>query len=260
MVAQASAAHRSSLPQPPPCLRCSDKRSKTDKTDAQLLYQYGLDRGQTEGRTTTDVDPLVHKLSTQLSLYRVTQKSRVAYQGLLEALTNDPFTDQALLDQLHETIVDLKNRESACVSQAQAVINQDEQAASKLQALLSIRGLGPITSITLFRFLRKYECKNRQQAVALAGLDPTSHESGTSVHRKDRISKNGERELRKRLYEATLSAARYNHSVRDLYQRLKKKGKSEKVARTAAARKLLLIAYAIYKTGQLYHLPNQNKG
>jgi len=240
--------------------KVSHKRCKTDQTDAQLLYQYGVDRGQTEGRTTTHIDPLVHKLSTQLSLYRVTQKSRVAYQGLLEALTNDPFTDQALLDQLHETICSLKQREAACVSQAQAVINQDEEAASKLQALLSIPGLGPISSITLFRFLRKYECRNRQQAVALSGLDPISHESGTSVHRKDRISKNGERELRKRLYEATLSAARFNPSVKNLYQRLKKKGKPEKVARTAAARKLLLIAHAIYKTGQLYHQPNQNKG
>jgi len=42
---------------------------------------------------------------------------------------------------------------------------------------------------------------------------------------------------------------RYNQSVRAIYRRLKDSGKLEKVARTAAARKLLVIAHAIYKSG-----------
>ena len=55
-----------------------------------------------------------------------------------------------------------------------------------------------------------------------------------------RISKRGNREVRKRLYEATLSAARYNPNIQAIYRRLKDKGKPDKVARSAAARKLLL--------------------
>ena len=53
---------------------------------------------------------------------------------------------------------------------------------------------------------------NRSQLVALAGFDPIQIQSGTSIHGKSRISKRGNREVRKRLYEATLSAARYNPS------------------------------------------------
>jgi len=86
--------------------------------------------------------------------------------------------------------------------------------------------------------------------VALAGFDPIQTKSGTSVHGKSRISKRGNREVRRRLYEATLSAARYNPNVRAIYQRLKESGKPEKVARTAAARKLLVIAHAIYSSGE----------
>lgn len=56
--------------------------------------------------------------------------------------------------------------------------------------------------------------------------------------------------MRKRLYEATLSAARYNPKVQVLYQRLKEEGKPDKVARIAAARKLLLIAHAVYQNAQ----------
>ena len=76
---------------------------------------------------------------------------------------------------------------------------------------------------------------------------------------KARISKRGNRELRKRLYQATLSAARYNPSVRALHRRLKEQGKPDKVARIAAARKLLLIAHAIYNSGDMFCDPNEKE-
>jgi len=45
--------------------------------------------------------------------------------------------------------------------------------------------------------------------------------------------------------------------VRAIYQRLKESGKPEKVARTAAARKLLVIAHAIYSSGEPFRQPNR---
>jgi len=41
-----------------------------------------------------------------------------------------------------------------------------------------------------------------------------------------------------------------------MYRRLKEQGKPEKVARIAAARKVLVIAHAIYKSGDEYLDPN----
>ncbi|MEA3238837.1 MAG: transposase [Candidatus Bipolaricaulota bacterium] len=127
----------------------------------------------------------------------------------------------------------------------------------RLVALLLIPGIGPITALTLLALFRKYPGAIRSQIVALAGLDPIQFQSGTSVHGKTRISKRGNRELRKRLYQATLSAARYNPSVKALHQRLRGQGKPDKVARIAAARKLLLIAHAIYKSGEEFRSPTK---
>jgi len=81
-------------------------------------------------------------------------------------------------------------------------------------------------------------------------VDQGTTKSGTWVHGESRISKCGSGEVRKRLYEATLSAVRHNPSSQTFGRRLKEEGKPDKVARTAAARKLLLIAHAIYKRGQ----------
>lgn len=244
-----------------PSLReVGNKRSKTDRTDAELLYQYGVERGKDEARESRPADPLAQAVSAQLAIYRVTQKVRVSYQGLFEALNQDPSTPRELLSELTETITSLKEKEQECIARAKKLIEEDETAVQSLQVLMTIPGVGPVTAITLLALFRRYPGTNRKQIVALAGLDPIEYRSGSSVHKKPRISKRGNSEIRKRLYEATLSAARFNPAVNGIYCRLKERGKPEKVARIAAARKLLLIAHAIYKSGESYRSPITKEG
>jgi transposase len=70
-----------------------------------------------------------------------------------------------------------------------------------------------------------------------------------------RISQRGSREVRRCLNEATLSSGRFNPGIRAIYRRLKDEGKPDKVARIAAARKLLLLAHAIYESGEPFRAP-----
>jgi transposase len=243
-----------------PHLRLVGKgRSKTDSTDAELLYRYGIERGHSEAAPLKN-DALAESIQVRLACYRVAQKGRVAYQNVLEALSQDPATSQDLLAELRAEIGALKSKEKQHLDAAQQLVEGDEEVSQRLNALLSIPGVGPITSLTLVALFRKYPDANRSQIVALAGFDPIQFQSGTSVHGKSRISKRGNREVRKRLFEATLSAARYNPSIRSIYRRLKEAGKPEKVARIAAARKLLLIAHAVYKSGYTYRDPSQKEG
>ncbi|MBU0596236.1 IS110 family transposase [Candidatus Bipolaricaulota bacterium] len=233
-------------------------RSKTDSTDAELLYRYGIERGHSEAEQLEN-DALAESIQARLACYRVAQKARVSYQNVLEALSQDPATSNMLLAELRAEIAELKRKEKQHLDAAQQLVEEDEQAAQRLAAFLSIPGVGPITALTLLALFRKYADANRSQIVALAGFDPIQFQSGTSVHGKSRISKRGNREVRKRLFEATLSAARYNPSIRAIYRRLKEGGKPDKVARIAAARKLLLIAHAIYESGESFRDPNQKE-
>jgi hypothetical protein len=52
------------------------------------------------------------------------------------------------------------------------------------------------------------------------------------------------------LYLATLSGVRDNPVIKQFYERLRAAGKPAKVARCAAARKLLHIAWAVVTKGQ----------
>ncbi len=234
-------------------------RSKTDSTDAELLYRYGIERGHSEAGQLEN-DALAESIQARLACYRVAQKARVAYQNVLEALSQDPGTSDELLAELSAEIAEQKRREKQHLDAARQLVEDDELAAQRLVTLLSIPGVGPITALTLLALFRKYTDANRSQIVALVGFDPIQFQSGTSVHGKSRISKRGNREVRRRLFEATLSAARYNPSIRSIYRRLKDSGKPDKVARIAAARKLLLIAHAIYNSGESFRDPNEKEG
>jgi transposase len=81
--------------------------------------------------------------------------------------------------------------------------------------------------------------------VAYAGLAPHPHQSGTSVAGHTGVGQYGHAQLRTVLYLATLSAARYNPAIKPFYDRVRARGKAPKVARCAAARKLLHIAWAV---------------
>ncbi|MGY4706879.1 IS110 family RNA-guided transposase [Candidatus Bipolaricaulota sp. J31] len=227
-------------------------RSKTDRTDAELLWQYGQDHGPGE---LLEEDPLGHALKVCLSCYVQAQKARIACQQLREALSHDPATPTEILEELGQEIGRLKAREEEMLAWAQTYIEGDEEAGRAHALLLTIPGVGWVTATVLVALFRRYAGANRGEIVALVGLDPVEHRSGSSVRGKSRISKRGDSFTRKILYQATLAAVRFNPAVREVYRRLKGKGKPEKVARIAAARKLLLIAHAVYKTGQPYQAP-----
>ncbi|MDD3506641.1 MAG: IS110 family transposase, partial [Sulfurimonas sp.] len=69
-----------------------------------------------------------------------------------------------------------------------------------------------------------------KQINAFFGLNPISYQSGTSVYKKDKLSKKGDKHVMKFLYMASVSAVRSNEILKEKYLRLKDSGKPSKVA------------------------------
>jgi transposase len=79
------------------------------------------------------------------------------------------------------------------------------------------------------------------------GLDPQPVESGTSVRRRATISRMGDRMLRRRLFMSSLGGIRGHNVLRAFYDRLAGRGKPKKLALAAAARKILVWAWAVFQ-------------
>ncbi len=84
------------------------------------------------------------------------------------------------------------------------------------------------------------------------GISSTVQESGSSVRGRRRISKVGNKKLRKHVFLAAFSAYKYNKACKALFDRIVAKGKRAKLALIAVANKLLKQAFAIAKSGLPY--------
>lgn len=123
----------------------------------------------------------------------------------------------------------------------------------KLNQLQSITGIadktGPRILAELIGLPKDMSAK---QWVAYVGLDPRPNESGSSIYKPRRISKQGNRYLRNALFFPALVASQKDKHIRAYYLHLIERGKKPKQALIAIMRKLLLAIWAMFQNGQYW--------
>ncbi len=88
--------------------------------------------------------------------------------------------------------------------------------------------------------------------VRCAGLDPTEHQSGISVHGHRSISKRGSPLVRKWLFMCVLVVLTHKVDFQRWADHLRQRGKPTRVIQVAVMHKLLRIRVGIWKSGQPY--------
>ncbi|MCS3856618.1 transposase [Salinibacter ruber] len=127
-------------------------------------------------------------------------------------------------------------------------IQSTDALAQDRNLLETIPGVGRTTAALVLAELGDHErFESARQAAAYAGLTPSHHESGSSVHRKPRLSRVGSSRLRRALYFPAIAALRCNAAVEAFGDRLAEWGKEKMVIIGAAMRKLLHICYGVLK-------------
>lgn len=225
------------------------QRTKTDKADAQAIFQYG------SLVQTKPWQPLKENLLSIKQLYtrrKQLLKHQHATARQLEAFLATGQVNQWLHDQMQEHMEQLQRDIKAIDEQMEQLIQ--EENGSLREQLESIPGIGPKVSLLLIVCLRGFTgFQNHRQVVSYLGLSPRTFESGTSVKGKAKICKMGMAQLRSSLYMAAHAARKYNSSCKQLYERLRAKGKAHKQAMIAVVNKLLKQAFALVQSGELYN-------
>ena len=171
----------------------------------------------------------------------------------LHALRQHPEVIPEVRARMEHLLVIFETQLAEVEAEITAALRQDSAWAAAAQRLQSITGVGWVTAAwTLVSTLNFTTCDTVEALTAYAGLAPMPRQSGTSVWHRPAIGHTGNGRLRTALYMATLSAAQHNPVIKTFYGRLRAAGKPEKVARCAAARKLLHIAWAVVKKDQAF--------
>jgi transposase len=222
--------------------RALPRRAKTDLLEAQLLAQFAAAR-----------QPPIWTPPAQV--YQALRQRRLVRDGLLtmrgparnqrHARSQWPVHIAGALDQLDAVMADLDARSATLDADLTSVV-RDGAWAESAALLASSTGIGLVTTAWLLLATLNFAgCASAESAAAYAGLVPLAHESGRSVRNRARIGHGGHARVRTALDMATLRAARCTPRIRAQYQRLRAAGKPKKVARCAAARTLLDLAYAL---------------
>jgi transposase len=218
------------------------RRAKTDLLDAPVLAQFACERKPTPWSPPPQI---YHELRQRLIARDGLLEMRQQARNQLHALLQWPVVIESVREQLDGVIADLESRLAELEAEIAQVL-RDGAWAKSAYLLSSISGIGLITTAWLLVGTMNFQGSSSAEAAsAYVGLVPLARESGSSVRGRAQIGHGGHARLRTALYLATLSAARFNPIIKAHYERLRAAGKPPKVARCAAARKLLHLAWAV---------------
>ena len=228
-------------------LQSLPRRAKTDALDAQVFLRFASER---RPHPWTPPPAVYHELRQRLVARDGLLSMRQQARNQRHALTHWPVMVASVLTHLDGVIADLDER-LASLEQEIAEVLTDGAWAASAALLRTIPGIGHVTCAWLLVSTLNFSlCATPEQAAAYAGLAPLQRESGASVRGRAQLGHGGNGRMRTALYLASLSATRYNPAIKVFYERLRAAGKPMKVARCAAARKLLHVAWAVVRKGQ----------
>ena len=140
-----------------------------------------------------------------------------------------------------------------CATRARALIAQDAALRPRFALRLSRPGIGEISALQVRGELALLAPELTVRPwVAHSGLDPAHHDSGSSVHQRSRISRAGNRYLRRALYMPALVAVRHDPHQRAFYPSLGARHKAKRQALLAVARKRLHAIFGRFRRGAAY--------
>lgn len=223
-------------------------RAKTDKKDAQVIAEYGaqyeLKEWIPESKASIDLRQMHSTIELLKKEIRQLKNQEEAFESSKELRSFLKRCFRKATKELMKVLKELEDKQQELAK---------EHYEETLERLQSIPGIGFKTAIMLAVItdnFRKFE--NYKQLIAYVGLSPRIYQSGTSVKGRGHICKMGKSQVRKLLYMCSWTAKKYNPGCIAMYERLKAKGKPEKVIKIALANKLLKQAFAIAKNKSFF--------
>ena len=224
------------------------KRSKSDPVDAGVLEEFAARMPFRAWSRPSPAALALHALARRLHELveiQTAEKNRQHAAGISETTPTAVRRDLARSLRAQQRAVERLTRA------ARKLIAQDPQLRERYELLDSIPGVGETSAVQLLGELAVLAPDlEARQWVAYAGMDPRQYTSGSSVHKKPRISKAGNKHLRHSLFMPALVAVQHDPYFSAFYQHLLAQGKFKMQALVAVMRKLLHAFHAMFRTHQ----------
>jgi transposase len=223
----------------------------TDKSASEAITLFGLERNLQDWKRPKPVFKYLRQLTRERDQL-VQELTMIKNQLHAEKTESDP--NSSTLKRMKQRIDLLAKQEKNIKEEIATLSKKEKELKSELVLLCTIPGIGTLTAATILAETNGFELvRNKRQLASYAGFDVQEKESGTSVKGKARISKKGNKNLRKAMHLPALTAIRHDERFKAIFARLVSKHGIKMKAAVAVQRKLLEMCYTIFKTGKPYN-------
>jgi len=222
------------------------RRAKTDKVDAAVILRFlqkECDEQHPWIPPTENQECVQDALKRRALLVKVRQSVELSCKTLMENSKALP----ELLECFDKAIKEME-------MMAKSILVSERSTKEKLKLLKSIPGIGDVTALYLVNLFDRYSFSNINQLVSYVGLDLIFADSGQKRGRR-RISKQGPSELRRLLFNGARSASLGQLS--EIYNNYRERMNHTK-AMVPMMRKILKLAYGVWKSGEVFDLNKFN--
>ena len=223
-------------------------RTKTDARDSQVLARYGALVNPPRWQPPT---PAIRELNALIARLDAVEADLRREQNRQEKAEVVPMPTP-VAESLTQHIDFLKAEATRWQTALHEHIDRHPGLRQDRDLLRSIPAVGEKTAQRWLALLQSRDFQSADQVTAFLGLVPVECQSGSSVHRRPRLSKAGAPRIRAALYMAAVVATRHNPHIQALYERLLARGKAKMAALGAAMRKLVQLAFGVLKHQQPY--------
>ncbi|MEM8898499.1 MAG: IS110 family transposase [Bacteroidota bacterium] len=224
-------------------------KTKNDEVDAGMLARMGLERKLEKWQAPPEELKTLKELTRELTQLK---KEATRLRNQQEAKTHAYRPEQVGLDRIEKRLELIEQQIKEVECQIDEQVDQNEELKQTIERIEQVEGLGKRTILTVIAETYGFALfTSIKQLCSYVGLDVIENQSG-NFYGKTRISKAGNTQIRTALYFPAMTAARCNPTLSVFYGRLLDNGKAKKQALVAVARKLLILIYSLWKSGQEY--------
>lgn len=224
-------------------------RGKNDKVDAVRIASYGWMRRDT---LTADEYPIeaIERLRDLLSLRSKLVQDRSGYMCRIKELRAcRKLAKSDLLLKMQAHIIDELTSTIAVVEkQIKQLLQSDKKLQKTFLLLQSIKGVGLVVGAYMIAWTENFRrFANARKFNCYSGLAPFSHQSGSSIHARSRLSHLANKEAKTLLGLAATCAMQYDPELKQYYLRRQAEGKLKQSCINIIKAKIVARMFAVVK-------------
>jgi transposase len=231
-------------------MRSLEVKTITDKTCSEAIARFGLGRKLDNWEKPKKVYRSLQQLTRERDQI-VNERSAVKNQ--LHAEKSEAYPYEKSLDRLKARIAFLNAQENEIKKDISEIVSEDRDLKEDVKIMCTMPGVGELTAVIVLAETNGFELiRSKKQLASYAGFDVKEKQSGTSVKGKPKISKKGNRHLRKAMYLPSLSAVKWDERFKAIYARILARNGIKMKGLVAVQRKMLEMMYTLFQNKTAY--------